>query len=859
MESSRDSAVKHGWGTRLYTTLSADRSCTPKHPEGDEEQPPQQESRQGSRGRSPSLRRVGDIFRKIMGPSSSPQKAASVSACPHESHPSTAAATVPSFPLAHASEHAGEERAARPQGRSRSVEQFLRRLLSSSAAVKAHRRQESANASSAAFESSNMNRGDRQREQCQKVKQATPRGRSQQRWGLGGKPTGCVDSGVQARPTTKNAAVPENRGGACNDRAGRGQLSASALPHQSLGPKPTSNHSNRHQECTGDEAPVFQQHSARRKGSTCMPVALESESFAFAGASGKPEDKACGRSSSNRRKGRSGRISRARRHSSVETPRQSAISEEEPSFGGGSSDGLRADENKDFGLGAAASTDASASNTGSSPKRGPSTEEVMVVERITTQITTITTITAQPEAGVNRVVRSSAECTVDELQQHWSFGSSSSSKACTTTCPESVDISEQIVPKVEELDYTEAETDKLEQQHDKQPEVSLPESPTISTIAHETSTLASPQVDKREIEQPPQVSHEQQDQQKESSPTTDYVGDFSALQQKNADSASIPIPLDAPDQRPMPPTLQQLMQPPHPNVPCMQQHMLQGDAPAQCVGPCVEGNSVYSFVAPSLLPSFLPVTQPPQVDGSSQPFLFPTEFLIQQQHASQFPFGIEEEMRHQQETQQLLMSTEVLQQQLQHQQQLLLYQQQLLETQKHQLWQQQQQLKAPRVKPFSYNVSAVPAGVFAGPPDPLLRTMRPTVSRIAASAAPQDDTAPEGETPLASGAAATRDQLQQPSGSQQMAPRVAGRNGNSRPPKRVSWAGSESAAEPRDLLSGFAHRLPLRHEEEQQDKAEEAWLSPATESTTGTPRTEAGFSPCMSQPSLYPTLGNDYV
>ncbi|OEH76613.1 hypothetical protein cyc_02851 [Cyclospora cayetanensis] len=778
MESSRDSAVKHGWGTRLYTTLSADRSCTPKHPEGDEEQPPQQESRQGSRGRSPSLRRVGDIFRKIMGPSSSPQKAASVSACPHESHPSTAAATVPSFPLAHASEHAGEERAARPQGRSRSVEQFLRRLLSSSAAVKAHRRQESANASSAAFESSNMNRGDRQREQCQKVKQATPRGRSQQRWGLGGKPTGCVDSGVQARPTTKNAAVPENRGGACNDRAGRGQLSASALPHQSLGPKPTSNHSNRHQECTGDEAPVFQQHSARRKGSTCMPVALESESFAFAGASGKPEDKACGRSSSNRRKGRSGRISRARRHSSVETPRQSAISEEEPSFGGGSSDGLRADENKDFGLGAAASTDASASNTGSSPKRGPSTEEVMVVERITTQITTITTITAQPEAGVNRVVRSSAECTVDELQQHWSFGSSSSSKACTTTCPESVDISEQIVPKVEELDYTEAETDKLEQQHDKQPEVSLPESPTISTIAHETSTLASPQVDKREIEQPPQVSHEQQDQQKESSPTTDYVGDFSALQQKNADSASIPIPLDAPDQRPMPPTLQQLMQPPHPNVPCMQQHMLQGDAPAQCVGPCVEGNSVYSFVAPSLLPSFLPVTQPPQ---------------------------------------------------------------------------------APRVKPFSYNVSAVPAGVFAGPPDPLLRTMRPTVSRIAASAAPQDDTAPEGETPLASGAAATRDQLQQPSGSQQMAPRVAGRNGNSRPPKRVSWAGSESAAEPRDLLSGFAHRLPLRHEEEQQDKAEEAWLSPATESTTGTPRTEAGFSPCMSQPSLYPTLGNDYV
>ncbi|KAL8448074.1 hypothetical protein Emed_004073 [Eimeria media] len=924
MENPAESASRRPWSSRLQSSFGGNRT-SPQQP---------QTAADGCRGRSPSLRRVGEIFRKFIAPTT----------------PSSAAGAAPQPPHIPISQQLKEEaperetpatpthkREYRPRSRSHSVEQFLRRLLPSPAAAKARRpdlfqSQAAAATSSTAGAAADSSAGVETQRESGRQEEA-PRGRAERRGHPSNLPPQDIGS-KNSRYTAKSAApsaTAAERSPPCPRQPGQKAASAwggsctppsyckyteGATPRSAEQQKPSATFN-------ASSSPYFSE-----CGATFRPQAGEASSPKAAGQHfgfGNDEGERGRKSSSSRRRSSSRRpdTSRAQHNKSAPFSPPSAADE--------------STSNTSWAAGANGSTPHASERTaeeetnsgpsGDSSPGSPEADDVLMVETRTTQITTITTmITAQPEAGKSTIFRRSAECTVDELQQHWRFGpnnsgSSSSSSSSSASC------------QGQEASNGDLNGENAFRQHQQQ-QPQQPGGDAPAEVSQSASTaescdatpLASPDWDAEDV-------GVQQQQQQEAAAQHQQQQEWHREQHEGMQDSGFGVPMEfgyTCFQQPQATEdfhgvtdsgrvnwQQQHEQLPLPQTQQQQPIQVYGQQPLQFLTR-EEQECGYAFVPSPASPWMQPLIASPQQQTFHPPpqqqHISPSyiqESVRQQadqrsellelseghvQEQLETPHQQQQQLQHEQqclEPQPAASSTEALQREVLLQQQLLQYQQDLLHNQRQQqLWQQQQQqLKAPRVRPFSYNAAAVMPGVFAVPPDPLLVTIRPRASRLpaaeaaaptaasAAAAVVPPPVSQEEEIPSASvctvrAASAEphsqqepqldihqkqqQEQQQQQQKRQEqhpvLVPCVAGRRGasSSRPPKRVSWAGAEVFVEGRGRSAAAAPHaslsLPLKGEQE----AADACLSPATASTTGgTPPGSRSLSPCDPLPSLY--------
>ncbi|KAL8454017.1 hypothetical protein Emag_001589 [Eimeria magna] len=926
MENPAESASKRPWSSRLQSSFGGNRT-SPQQPQGVGD---------GSRGRSPSLRRVGEIFRKFIAPTTTSSAAGTATQRPHislsqELNKGGAQPETPATPT--------HKREYRPRSRSHSVEQFLRRLLPSPAAAKA-RRPDLYQSQAAAAISSNAGAAgphgglDTQRESGRQ--EEAPRGRAERRVHPSNLPPhdiGSKNSRYNAKTAASSATAAE-RSPPCTRQPGQKAASAwggpcsppseckysdDATPRSAKQQDPSGTFNSSSSPYFSESGGMFKRQASQCDGEASSPEAAQH--FGFGNDDGER-----GRKSSSSRKRSSSRrpdTSRAQHSKSAPSSPPSAADESTSNTSweaGANGNAPHASERT------AEEETNSGPSSGSSP-RSPEADDVLMVETRTTQITTITTmITAQPEAGKSTIFRRSAECTVDELQQHWRFGNNNSGSSSSSSSSASCQGPETSNDPVDEVDLNEENAFRQQQQHQQQPGGDAPAEVSQSASTAEScdgTPLATPEWDAEDVsvqhqqQQEAAAQHQQQQEwhreQHEGTQDNEFevpidfgytcfqqpqvTEDFHAIPdsgrlnwQQRQEQLQLPQnqqqqPLQLYEQQP----LQFLTQDeqecgyafvPSPASPWMQPVI--ASPQQQAFHPLPQQQQQGGIISPC----YIRETVRQQADQRCELSELSEEYVQEKPGAPQQ----QQQLHHEQqclEPQPAEFSAEALQREVLLQQQLLQYQQDLLHNQRQQhLWQQQQQqLKAPRVRPFSYNAAAVMPGVFAVPPDPLLVTIRPRASRppAAESAVPTASSdaaavvafpvdrvdeipsasvcsvrAASAESQCEQGPQVVREQKQQQRKPQEqqpvLVPCVAGRRGasSSRPPKRVSWAGAEVLVEGRGRSATAAPHtslsLPLKGEQE----AADACLSPATASTTGgTPPGSRGLSPCDPLPSLY--------
>ncbi|KAL8274351.1 hypothetical protein Esti_001673 [Eimeria stiedai] len=882
MENPSESASKRPWSSRLQSSFGGNRASPQQQPQGTEG---------GSRGRSPSLRRVGEIFRKFIAPTTN-------------SHAAGAATPRP------------------PAARARRADPFQSQAAATSSTIGA---------------ASPPGGVDTKRESGRQ--EEAPRGRAESRvypsnlppHDIGNKSSRYISKAAASSATAAEPSPPCPR--QPGEKAASAWEGSCSSPSYFKYNKDATPRSAKQQEPSGtfnassspyfpESGGPFRPQSSQCNGKSSSPK--PAHHFGL-GSDGNERER---KSSSSRRRSSSRRPDTSRaQHSKSKPSSPPFTADESTSY---NSRAAAASGNAPHASERTADEETNSGPSSSGSPRSPEADDVLMVETRTTQITTITTmITAQPEAGKSTIFRRSAECTVDELQQHWRFGANNSGSSSSSSSSASCQGQEASTDPVEEVDLNEENAFRQQQQQQQQPggdapaEVSQSASTTESCDA---TPLATPEMDAEDL-----VVHHQQKQ--EAAAQHQQQQEWQREQHEGMRDSGFEVPREfgymCIQQPQEPEDFQAVLQSGQLNWQLRQEQLLllqnQQQEPVQLYEQQSlqfltrdEAECDYAYVPSSaspwmqpleasaqqqtfhpppqqqqqggiISPCYIPDTARQQVDTRSELLELSEEYVQEQPGV---PQQQRQQLQHEQqglEPQPAASSAEALQREVLLQQRLLQYQQDLLHNQRQQqLWQQQQQqLKAPRVRPFSYNAAAVMPDVFAVPPDPLLVTIRPrasrpaaaesaihTVSSAAAAAVPSPVSQVE-ELPSASAwtvrAASVEEphrqqepqkerepKHQQPQQKQQeqqpvLVPCVAGRRGasSSRPPKRVSWAGAEVLVEGRGRSAVAASQASLPLPLKGQQDAADACLSPATASTTGgTPPGSGDLSPCNPLPSL---------